>query len=604
MSSLKEKERSSDITIYRRLFVQAQPYWVHIAGIFLLSLLDGPIGLLAPLPLKMAVDSAIGGRPLPGFLRRLLPAVAINSPGGILLVAASMVVGIAALGGLLSIGSTFLRTYTGERLVLSFRTRLFAHLQRLSLRYHDSAGTADSVYRLQNDTATLQYICLDGVPPFVTSLFTLAAMFYVTFRIDSQLALVAMAVAPFLFALSQKYRPIFRNRSRELKQLDSSAVAVVQEVLGALRVVKAFGREKHEESRYVRKSTAGMWARVKLECLGGMYSWLIGMVTTTGTGVVLWIGSQHVRSGTLTLGNLLLVISYLGQLYSPLKTIGRKAASLQGHLAGAERAFSVLDQDQDVPELSTAVPLKRASGAISFRNVSFCYEEGQPVLRDISLDVPAGACVGISGRTGAGKTTLLGLLTRLYDPNTGQVLLDGMDIRNYHLADLRNQFGIVLQEPVLFSTTVAENIAYARPEARDEEIVWAAQLADAHGFISALPSGYHTVVGERGMRLSGGERQRIAIARAFLKDAPILLLDEPTSNVDIRTESTIIRAIERLMHGRTTLLIAHRLSTLDNCDIRMEMEQGRVKVSTAPGRLSPRRGLFNSAPVGGGRSQA
>ena len=277
-------------------------------------------------------------------------------------------------------------------------------------------------------------------------------------------------------------------------------------------------------------------------------------------------------------------MSYLGQLYSPLKTIGKKAASLQGHLVGAERAFSVLDQERDVPERPNAVSLRGASGSISFRNVSFSYDEGHPVLHHISFDVPAGARVGISGRTGAGKTTLLSLLTRLYDPTSGAILLDGSDLREYRLADLRNQFAIVLQEPVLFSTSIAENIAYARPDATEEEIVRAAKQADAHDFILGLANGYQTVVGERGMRLSGGERQRIALARAFLKDAPVLLLDEPTSSVDMKTEKAIMTATERLMQGRTTFLIAHRLSTLEYCDVRLEIEHGRL-VSAA--RITP-----------------
>ena len=246
-----------------------------------------------------------------------------------------------------------------------------------------------------------------------------------------------------------------------------------------------------------------MWARIKLEFIGGAYSLVIGLLTAAGTAVVLWIGMRHVRAGELTLGSLLLVMSYLGQLYSPLKTIGKKAASLQGHLVGAERAFSVLDQERDVPERPNAVSLRGASGSISFRNVSFSYDEGHPVLHHISFDVPAGARVGISGRTGAGKTTLISLLTRLYDPTSGAILLDGSDLRDYRLADLRNQFAIVLQEPVLFSTSIAENIAYARPEATEEEIVRAAKLADAHDFIVRLANGYQTVVGERGMALLG-----------------------------------------------------------------------------------------------------
>src|SRR6266853_3310848 len=531
-----ETPRQSDIAIFRRLFQEARPFWPHVAGIFLFGSLDGPIGLLAP----------------------------------------AFMVGIAVLSGVLGLASSFLRSYTGERLTLNFRARVFAHMQRLSLRYHDAKGTADSVYRVQNDTATLQYVCLDGLPPFVTSLFTLVAMFYVTFRIDRELALVALAVSPVMFLLSQKYRPIFRQRSKEVKQLDSAAMGVVTEVLSALRVVKAFGREQHEEHRYVRRSTEGMWARIKLDLIGGVYGLLISLVTAAGTASVLWIGAQHVRAGTLTLGSLLLVISYLGQLYSPLKTIGRKAAALQGHIVSAERAFSVLDEAPDVPERPGAIALNRATGAITLRNLSFAYHEGAPVLDGLSIHIPAGARVGISGKTGAGKTTLLGLLSRLSDPTAGEILLDGGDLRDYRLADLRNQFAVVLQDAVLFSTSIAENIAYARPGASEEDIVRAAQLADAHDFIAGLPQGYQTVVGERGMRLSGGERQRISIARAFLKDAPILLLDEPTSSVDTRTEAGIMRAAERLMQGRTTFMVAHRTSTLEHCDIRLELEHGRL----------------------------
>src|SRR6266853_1219607 len=571
-----ETPRQSDIAIFRRLFQEARPFWPHVAGIFLFGFLDGPIGLLAPLPLKIAVDSAIESHPLPGFLARMLPQAIANSPGAILLLAAALMVGIAVLSGVLGLASSFLRSYSGERLTLNFRARVFAHMQRLSLRYHDAKGTADSVYRVQNDTATLQYVCLDGLPPFVTSLFTLVAMFYVTFRIDRELALVALAVSPVMFLLSQKYRPVFRQRSKEVKQLDSAAMGVVTEVLAALRVVKAFGREQHEEHRYVRRSTEGMWARIKLDLIGGVYGLLISLVTAAGTASVLWIGAQHVRAGTLTLGSLLLVISYLGQLYSPLKTIGRKAAALQGHIVSAERAFSVLDEAPDVPERPGAIALNRATGVITLRNLSFAYHEGHPVLNGLSIHIPAGARVGISGKTGAGKTTLLGLLSRLSDPTAGEILLDGRDLRDYRLADLRNQFAVVLQDAVLFSTSIAENIAYARPGASEEDIVRAAQLADAHDFIAGLPQGYQTVVGERGMRLSGGERQRISIARAFLKDAPILLLDEPTSSVDTRTEAGIMRAAERLMQGRTTFMVAHRTSTLEHCDIRLELEHGRL----------------------------
>ncbi len=526
--------------------------------------------------MKIAVDSAIGNHPLPRFLDVLLPGAVTQSPAAVLVLAVGLLVGLAVLNQLYGVANSLLGTYIGEKLLLDFRAKLFHHVQRLSVSYHDMKGTADSAYRIQYDAAAIQYVPIDGLIPFVTAGFKLAAMIYVTFRLDWELALVALTISPPLYLVSQAFRQRFREQHRQVKRLESSAMAVVQEVLSAIRVVKAFGREDHEQSRYVRHSKEGLRARIRTGVVGGFFELLVGLITASGTAAVLWLGVSHVRAGVLTLGDLLLVMAYLGQLYEPLRTIGKKVSSLQGYFTSAERAFSVLDERRDVVERPNARPLARARGDVAFQDVSFAYEEGRTVLHDISFEVPAGARLGIAGRTGAGKTTLVSLLTRFYDAAAGRILLDGVDIRDYKLADLRNQFTIVLQEPVLFSTSIAENIAYARPDASQEDIARAAKLANAHDFISALPEGYETNVGERGMRLSGGERQRISLARAFLKDAPILVLDEPTSSVDIKTESVIMEAMERLMKGRTTFIIAHRLSTLDNCELRLELESGRL----------------------------
>ena len=305
---------------------------------------------------------------------------------------------------------------------------------------------------------------------------------------------------------------------------------------------------------------------------------MVGLVIAAGEAAVIFIGVRNVQAGTLTLGDLLLVMGYLSQLYRPLQSISKKVGDLQGSLASAERTFALLDQTPEVIEKPNAIPLSRASGALSFQNVSFAYEGGEnnPVLQNVSFEVGPGTRVGIAGATGAGKTTLVSLLTRFYDPTSGQITLDGVDLRDYKIADLRKQFAIVLQEPVLFSTSIAENIAYANPDATYEEIVAAARAANAHEFTTNLPEGYHTQVGERGMRLSGGERQRISLARAFLKDSPVLILDEPTSSVDEKTEAVIMEAMTQLMLGRTTFMIAHRLSTLEQCDVRLKIEQGRV----------------------------
>jgi ATP-binding cassette subfamily B protein len=575
--------RHGDVRLYGRLLAQARPCWPHIAGIFLVDLLSSPLGLLAPLPLKIAVDSAIDGRPLPPVLTWALPDSLTSSRSGAIAIVAVLLIGLAVLSQLQNLAGSLLRAYTGERLVLAFRARLFGHVQRLSLAYHDMSGTADSTYRIQYDAASIQYVPIDGLIPFVTAGITLAAMLWITLSIDWQLALVALTVAPVLYVVSQRWRRRLRAQTREVKIFESLALGVVQEALSALRVVKAFGREEYEERRYRDSSAHGMRARIRLGLVGGAYDLSVGLITAVGTTAALWIGMQHVLAGVLTTGELLLVMAYLSQLYQPLRTIGKNSASLQGYFTSAERAFALLDRAPDVVERHDARPLRRAVGGIAFRHVSFAYEKDHPILSDLSFEVPAGARVGIAGRTGVGKTTMLSLLTRFYDPDAGQILLDGVDVREYKVADLRNQFAIVLQEPVLFSTSVAENIAYGRPEASEEEIIHAARLADAHDFVVRLPDGYQTRVGERGMRLSGGERQRISLARAFLKDAPILLLDEPTSSVDIKTESNIIDAIERLMHGRTTFIVAHRLSTLSNCEIRLEVQDGRIVLPAAGG---------------------
>ena len=569
-----------DVVLYRRLLQETRPYGFHLAGLFGLGLLASPVALLTPVPLKIAVDSVLGGHPLPAFLQPFFPESAAQSPTAILLFAIGLLVAVAALGQLQGLASTLLQAYIGERLVLDFRARLVNQVQRLSVSYHDSRGTADSLYRIQHDVPAIQNL-VDGVIPSVSAAITLAMMITVTVLLDWQLALVALAISPPLFFLSGVYRPRMRSQWRHAKKLESSALAAVQETLGALRLVKAFRQEERETDRFLRRSREGMAARLGLALLQGRYGLYVGLTMALGTAAVLLIGVRHVRTGALTLGQLLLVMGYLAQLYQPLKTISRKAASLQSYLASAERAFALLDERPDVPERLHARPLVRAAGAVEFQHVSFAYNSDRRVLHDVSFAVPAGARVAIVGTTGAGKTTLVGLLTRFYDPTAGAILLDGMDLRDYRLADLRDQFAIVLQEPVLFSTSIGENIAYGRPGASDLDIVRAAKAAGAHDFIASLPHGYATPVGERGIQLSGGERQRVALARAFLKDAPLLILDEPTSSVDVKTEAVILEAMDRLMQGRTAFLITHRLSALATCDARLQLEQGRL-VETAP----------------------
>jgi ATP-binding cassette subfamily B protein len=565
--------------IFRRLMLQARSYWGHIAGIFLIDLLAAPIALLVPVPLKVAVDSVIGSEPLPWPISAVVPQTA----GGVAILPlfAAMVVLIAFFSHAQGLSSWLLRAYTGERLVLEFRSRLLRHAQRLSLAYHDTKGVTDTIYRIQYDAPAVQWVAIDGLPPLVTALFTFLGMLFVTARIDWQLAVVALLVSPLLYVLGRIYQRRLRAQWRDVKRLESSALSVVQEVLGSLRVVKAFGQEGREHDRFVRHSREGVLARIRVAWAEGGLNLLVGLTIATGTAAVIFFGVEHVRSGVLTLGELLIVMSYLGQLYEPLKSIGNQIAALQGSLISAERTLALLDQSPDVAERLHCQPLRKAAGAIEFRNVSFAYGEGTPVLHNISFAVPSGSRVGILGHTGAGKSTLVSLMPRFYDVSEGAILLDGIDLRDYKIADLRDQFSIVLQEPVLFSTSIAENIAYARPGASLEEIQAAAKAANAHDFIMRLAEGYQTSVGERGFRLSGGERQRVSLARAFLKDSAILILDEPTSAVDLHTEAAILDAMERLMRGRTTFVIAHRLGTLRHCDQLLAIDKGQLLLVTS-----------------------
>lgn len=559
-----------------RLAGESKPYRWPLIGTSVLALLATPLVLLTPIPLKIAVDSIIGSSPLPEPLASWLPDWATRSDMSLLMTVAALQIGIVVLMQLQEMGAYVASMYTGEKMTLGLRTRLFAHAQRLSLSFHDSRGTTDSIYRIQYDAPSLQYIFVNGVIPLLTAGVTLAAMVYVIFRIDWQVSLVALLICPLLYVFIRRYQERMKPRYHHSKVLETNALKVVQEVLTALRVVKAFGKEDAEKQRFNRDSSKSFRARVKLTIAEGAYGLLVNTATAIGTALVFVIGINAVLSGTMKLGEFLIVVAYVAQLYAPMKTISKTLGTLQSSFAGAERVFELIDEPHEVPESARARRLGRALGHIELRNVVFAYDGTNPVLNDVSFAIEPGQRVGVMGRTGAGKSTLANLLTRFYDPQEGAVLLDGQDIRDYKVADLRNQFSIVLQDTVLFSTTIRENISYALPNATPETILKAAKAANAHEFIREMPDGYDTLVGERGMQLSGGQRQRIALARAFLKNAPILILDEPTSAVDVDTEAEIIEAMERLMAGRTTLIIAHRLQTLQHCDQLLEIEGGRL----------------------------
>jgi ATP-binding cassette subfamily B protein len=554
--------------------------------------------LLAPLPLKIAVDSVLGTRALPDWLQ-CLPWLAkrVSTSNGGLVICAALLVSIAVLNCLQSLASWLLSTYTGEKLVHDFRGQLLFHAQRLSLSVHDRRGANDIAYRIQYDAPAIQNLFLQGMVPILSSAFTFVAMLIVTTRISWHIASIAAILSPVLFVLARNSSRKVRKRYDEVRELDSSAMLVLHEALSCLRAVKAFGQEAYEDEQFRRKSRQRMTEQVRLASIQAGFHVLIGFCVAIAAAVALVMGVTEVRQQTMTVGEFLLVMAYMTQLYEPLRTMSTKIPELQSTVASLHRAFALLEETPELEDRPAATMPLRTRGEVEFRNVSFQYTAGgRSVLKDISFCVHPGMRVGVMGPSGSGKSTLVNLLMRFYDPSDGSILIDSTDLREYNLAELRQQFSIVLQEPMLFSTTVAGNIAYADPQATRAEVMRAAKLANAHEFIERLPQGYDTPMGDGGMGLSGGERQRIAIARAFLKNTPMLILDEPTSAVDVRTEQLIMEALEKLMKGRTTFMIAHRLSTLERCEAVLVLQNGLLQTITKTVDEAKMQMFANSGP--------
>lgn len=567
---------SSSITILKRTFADAKPYWPSIGLIFVLNFLASPISLLKPLALKILIDNGFSGNAVPSYISFFFPEDFDFTFLVVVWISVLLVILVAIFENLYNLTIWIVNAQTGEKLVRSFRMRLFSHIQRLSLAYHDKKGSSDSIYKIQYDTSSIRTFIIGNLSPLLSSFITLVGMITIIFIINWRFAfIVCFLILPISFLI--RYSSIRLKKDwKKVMESESNAMAVVHEVLGSLRVVKAFGQEEWESNRFMAKSDIAMKGQMSIAWTSAIFYFLIGMTFASVTAGFIYWGAIYVNQGQMTLGELTMVISYLAQVYAPIDKISKSLNGVQSSITSMERVYNLLDEKEEVKEAINPVAIVKAKGMLEFQRVSFAYNESENILENISFKIMPGDRVGIMGSTGAGKSSLINLITRFYDPVSGNILLDNLNIKDYKLDDYRNQFSLVLQEPVLFSTTISENIAYGRKNATEKEIIEAAKSANAHEFITRCSSGYETLVGERGMQLSGGERQRIALARAFIKDAPVLILDEPTSSLDIKTELQVIEAIERLMKGRTTFMITHRLDTLSNCNIIIHLEKGKL----------------------------
>lgn len=569
------------MSIYRRVARYYRPFWKQSLFGLILSLCGIGLNLLKPWPLKIIVDDFLqpdaGARADWHFW---LPALCLA------------LVAIQLLWGMMNWATNYLFVKIGLQALLKLRTDLYSYLQSLSLKYHDVRRSSDSSFRVAYDSQSIQTIYNKGFTNIFGSTITLLGTFLIMVRLDWQLTLLSLAIVPLIVATIYFFAHRIRHESIYIQEQESAVLAQAQEGLSSVRMVHAFGREEFEVGQFHRQARQSLEANLRLTLTNVNSALVISTLMVIGTAAMYYVGALHVLAGTLTLGSLLVFSAYLLMLYQPLESLTYTAWAMEGATAGAKRCFEVLDRPDDVTDAPEAIAINTTAGAIRFQNVAFGYTQDRCVLEDVDLAIAPNQIVGLVGGTGAGKSTLLSLVPRFYDPTKGSVTLDDHDLRTITKKSLRAQIAIVLQDTLLFSTSVRENIAYGRPEATEEEIVEAARRAQADEFIRQLPNGYASTVGERGGHLSVGQRQRIGIARAFLKNAPILLLDEPTSALDPTTEAAIMDTIKELMRGRTTLIATHRLAAIHNVDQIVVLAHGRVVETGRGEELIARGGVY------------
>jgi ATP-binding cassette subfamily B protein len=558
-----------------------------VAAMIALMAVSAVAALADPWPLALLVDDVLGGHAPPG------PVVMLAGRSQSHLILFAVVAGfvVTLVIHAISVVSEYVTTRLDQEVALDFRSDLFAHCQRLSQGFHDDRTTGDSMYRINFEAKAVGQMSV-ALPPLAQSVLTLIGMFVIALRIDPTLALISLVAVPFVSYSTSYYGKHIEPRLISVRDLESRSLTIVNDTFNMLRVICAFNREDHEHRLFRAQGEEAVAARINITVRQTLFSLVVALSTAAGIALILGFGANDVLHHRLTAGQLLVVLAYIHAIYGPLSTISSTLAHFQESLIGIRYAHALLQVRPDVADLPGATRLGRASGDIELRDVYYAYRGRDAALRKVSFRVAAGEVVGIVGPTGAGKSTLVSLLPRFLDPSRGTVLLDGHDLRTLTVASVRDQVSLVQQEPLLFPRSIGENIRYGRLDASDEEVVEAARAANAHEFIAALPQGYATKLGERGAKISGGERQRIAMARAFLKDAPVLILDEPTSSIDSRTEAVILDALEHLMEGRTTLIVAHRLSTLRRADRILVINAGEVVEQGTHESLVAQGGLY------------